>query len=239
MKITSKYDGRCRVCGKHIAAGTQIEWERGAGARHLNCSDEQRPPLNSPPPQQTLRPDTDIPALVRTHNRETAAGAQVRSISFMGREPMRVGTVLEVKGKSYMILSTSRPRYLSRDYLEDMDMFSRSPGYWYDAQCVEVQATAEEAAAKAKAAAEAEERRALEAALRASYSSGTIVNELPDACTEIWGEHRMAGSETWHVAEDGTVYRRESSYDGGPYYWRTSATRDQIERAKQLGIKAI
>lgn len=37
MTITAKFAGTCKKCGGHIAAGTQIEWERGAGASHVKC----------------------------------------------------------------------------------------------------------------------------------------------------------------------------------------------------------
>jgi len=47
MTITAKYPGRCTKCGGHIAAGEQIEWEKGAGASHVKCP-EDRPAQNGP-----------------------------------------------------------------------------------------------------------------------------------------------------------------------------------------------
>ena len=38
MSITAKYPGTCKACGKPFAAGTQIEWQKGEGSRHLNCN---------------------------------------------------------------------------------------------------------------------------------------------------------------------------------------------------------
>jgi len=37
MTIMAKYPGRCTKCGGSIAAGEQIEWARGAGAKHVKC----------------------------------------------------------------------------------------------------------------------------------------------------------------------------------------------------------
>lgn len=38
MTITAKYSGTCRSCGGAIHAGETIEWQRGEGARHVDCS---------------------------------------------------------------------------------------------------------------------------------------------------------------------------------------------------------
>jgi hypothetical protein len=38
MKITSKFNGKCRTCGGWILKGEQAEWVRGAGITHVgNC----------------------------------------------------------------------------------------------------------------------------------------------------------------------------------------------------------
>lgn len=37
MVITSKFNGRCKDCNGFIAAGTQISWIKGEGARHLDA----------------------------------------------------------------------------------------------------------------------------------------------------------------------------------------------------------
>ncbi len=46
MTITAKFAGRCTKCGGQIAAGEQIEWERGAGAKHVKCPEK---PVNARP----------------------------------------------------------------------------------------------------------------------------------------------------------------------------------------------
>lgn len=35
--ITAKFAGTCTKCGQLFAAGSQIDWERGRGARHVEC----------------------------------------------------------------------------------------------------------------------------------------------------------------------------------------------------------
>lgn len=37
MTITAKYAGKCSECGGAIHQGEQIEWSKGAGARHTKC----------------------------------------------------------------------------------------------------------------------------------------------------------------------------------------------------------
>lgn len=37
MTIISRFAGTCTVCRARFAAGTQIEWTKGAGARHIQC----------------------------------------------------------------------------------------------------------------------------------------------------------------------------------------------------------
>jgi len=51
MTITAKYSGKCMKCGGHISAGTQIEWEKGSGAKHVKCP--ETPARVSSGPKQT------------------------------------------------------------------------------------------------------------------------------------------------------------------------------------------
>lgn len=44
MRITAKFDGRCKRCGGSLPAGSQIEWSREGGATHvlpLTCAEVQ------------------------------------------------------------------------------------------------------------------------------------------------------------------------------------------------------
>jgi hypothetical protein len=38
MTITAKFAGRCKRCGGWINAGEKVEWEKGEGIRHIECS---------------------------------------------------------------------------------------------------------------------------------------------------------------------------------------------------------
>jgi hypothetical protein len=38
MTITAKYASRCPDCGDSIHVGAQIEWKKGAPARHAACA---------------------------------------------------------------------------------------------------------------------------------------------------------------------------------------------------------
>ncbi len=38
MTIISKFPGICRACGGRIQPGTEIEWAKGEGARHVRCA---------------------------------------------------------------------------------------------------------------------------------------------------------------------------------------------------------
>jgi hypothetical protein len=90
------------------------------------------------------------------------------------------------------------------------------------------------AAAQARKAAQEDAR----LALSGCYSVETIVDSIPDEREVIWSDSRLAGSESWYLTPDGTIYYARSSYDDGPHYWRTRATRAQIEAAKAAGLKA-
>jgi hypothetical protein len=37
MNITAKFESRCPKCGKTIFAGSQVSWERGKPAAHVEC----------------------------------------------------------------------------------------------------------------------------------------------------------------------------------------------------------
>ncbi len=36
-RIRAKYAGKCRDCGGEIRVGDSIYWQRGQGARHVDC----------------------------------------------------------------------------------------------------------------------------------------------------------------------------------------------------------
>ena len=43
MTIQAKFQGTCTKCGQRFAAGTRIEWQRGAGSAHVTCPGQPTP----------------------------------------------------------------------------------------------------------------------------------------------------------------------------------------------------
>ena len=62
VTMSSKWRGRCRVCGCVIPQGTQIEWTRDSGARHLTPEECEAARLMPPPVEVPLRgPGVELP----------------------------------------------------------------------------------------------------------------------------------------------------------------------------------
>ena len=47
VEITSKYKGSCKECAGTIDVGEKVLWQKGYGAKHLECI-EQLDPINDP-----------------------------------------------------------------------------------------------------------------------------------------------------------------------------------------------
>lgn len=60
MRITSKYAGTCKACGKPFDAGTTIEWTKDAGAKHVDCA--TAPAATTATPTATDKPKAKRPA---------------------------------------------------------------------------------------------------------------------------------------------------------------------------------
>jgi hypothetical protein len=58
--MAAKWRGRCRVCGVALPPGTQIEWTKEAGARHVNA-DACAAALANPPKEMELRAARPLP----------------------------------------------------------------------------------------------------------------------------------------------------------------------------------
>lgn len=192
------------------------------------------PIYNSPPPQDLGTADPI--ALAAEHERTAVAGARVVSFRGYGKTPTPNGTIHRVRGKRYAQVAHGRPRYFSRDMLEDFDMFDDQPGYQYQWDGVEVEPTPEEAAedaakAEAKAAAEAQKRAEAEAKAAAEVEAiarfqaavaGLVRCTVGPASYKETGE-RITGLRNTVAAqvtlEDGRTAWRED-WQGGDD-WRT------------------
>lgn len=97
----------------------------------------------------------DPAELAAKFGRTAVAGAKAIPFTGHGKDPSPLGTVNRIRGKRYVKVANGRPRYYSRDMLEDFDMFGDEPGYQYQWDGVEVEPTeaelADDAVAKAKA----------------------------------------------------------------------------------------
>lgn len=105
-----------------------------------------KPLYNSPPPQDLGT--VDPVELAAKFGRKAVDGAKVTSQMGYGKEPSPLGTVVHFKqqGIRRVKVANGKPRYFSRDMLEDFDMFSDEPGWQYQWDGVEVEPTAEELA---------------------------------------------------------------------------------------------
>lgn len=57
MTITAKFSGKCIKCGGKIAAGEEINWEKGRGAWHLECPENPEPAKPAESKKMTSRFD--------------------------------------------------------------------------------------------------------------------------------------------------------------------------------------
>lgn len=49
MTITAKFESTCPSCSKPIRPGTQVEWQRGQKARHVDCAAAAAQPASAAP----------------------------------------------------------------------------------------------------------------------------------------------------------------------------------------------
>lgn len=244
MTITAKFAGTCRKCGGRIEVGDKIEWEKGKGAQHVRCKAKAAPALNSPPPTAMVPQDADPQKLAAKHGRQAVDGAGVSGFVVYGlakgEGPKPDGSVRVVRGRRYVQVAHTARRYLSRDWLEDMDLFNAPSGGSYEWQGVEVLATEAETAAAEKAAAEKEARerpikRRAEITALVRQSANYTYDASTDGLDRLWGNGRMAGSETMYGDATRLVYVT-SSYDDGPHTWELADATVAAE-AKAIAAK--
>jgi len=239
--MRAKYPGTCWKCGGAIAKGDTIEWEKGRGASHLACKDKPAPALNSPPPVDSAG-NVDPTEEAAKYGRKAVVGATVstfsRRMQGKGDKCIASGSVERIRGRRYVAIAHSKPRYFSRDDLEDFDDFDQKPGLWYDWQGVEVEPTATERADDEKVATEKAERERASKRRKEITShvcnSANQVDHLPPGLQDCWGRRGMAGSEV--TMSDGTslVAVTQSSYDDGAYIW---VVRDAALAAETVALK--
>jgi len=119
--------------------------------------------LYASPPPADLVGDEDPGVLASRYERTAMAGASTRTYEVYGLNKHDDGdpngTIHRSRiGKRIVQVARSERRYMSRDFLDDCDIFGEQPGGHYTWDGVEVEPTVEERAIDAAQAAEAAER---------------------------------------------------------------------------------
>lgn len=178
------------------------------------------PIYNSPPPQDLGT--TGPVELAAKFGRIALAGATVKSFTGYGKVPSPVGTVVHFSksGVRYVKVANARPRYFSRDMLEDFDMFNTKPGYQYQWDGVSVEPTAEELAAdKSQADATAAKEDAPKAWNAVVAKIDQVVTARPAWVSEAtlvakWGKPAMVHTGSYPVIHlsDSEIYYHVPGY---------------------------
>lgn len=132
------------------------------------------------------------------------------------------GEILTTKGGPCMIASVNPAYRMTDDDIEDRDAwhdYPQGPGWYVHYDAVPVSATESEIAAQqAKQEAAAKDKRRGEIIAAVQQGSNHSYNASTAGLTRLWGNARLAGSETLYGDESRLVYVT-SSYDDGPHYW--------------------
>lgn len=69
-RIVSRYGGTCRKCGKSVASGETVYWNKGRGISHISCVDSNPKPTDNKPNQTD---DSGLPLFQETWGELKAA----------------------------------------------------------------------------------------------------------------------------------------------------------------------
>jgi hypothetical protein len=250
---------RCWIDGDTYPIKEQLKelgcrWDKDRRAWYAESEDvaaqarallKPAPIWNSPPPADL---GTAGPAeLAARFGRKAVEGAEVHSFVVYGLpkgdDGSRDGTIHGGKGKRYVQVGRTPRRYLSKDFLEDCDLFFEQPGGSYQWDGVEVvptdeEAEADRAAAEAKAA---KEREAAEAKARAEAEKAARLARWeavksglertgcqPDGPREYTGEaidfDRHASAREFRLADGRLGWDHQiHAYDDYRQYWHVPA----------------
>jgi hypothetical protein len=104
MTITARYDGKCKQCGGHIAAGAKIEWSKGDGSRHVKCPEHEAAKAETPSAEEgTIR--------LGGGSGYGCEGWYVGQVIVSGEKRRREG------GPDGMVVVTARQKYVREDGL--------------------------------------------------------------------------------------------------------------------------
>lgn len=199
-------------------------------------------PYNSPPPPD-LGP-IDIAAECAKHGRTPVCAVTVPFQRATEKGEDETGTTFWGRNNGvrnrYLVVRATRPTYLSRDYLEDMDQFSMEAGWYCSVEAVAVEPTEDEksndpAVKKALEEAKAKRRHEITSVVQKGHNAkeGAIDPRSYQSSTpglvKLWGNRVY----TLLVSGDHLVFR-ESSDD-----WAQWEIVDAALAAEALTLKAL
>lgn len=204
MVISAKYEGKCRNCGQKISIGEQINWERGAGATHVECPDAK--------PEPTAKAT------------ESSAPFELTGGSGYGCRGWAVGQVVHITSErlrargypEYVCVVTSKKRWVDEDGMSFG--VGDDSGHLYWAKCRE--ATVEEAAPLKIAEAATTAKKQRQAKLTEIKDMIRHTGEQPDGENTPDGERyhdtqNIYGGGDWFVVgHDWIWYVRNNGGDG-------------------------
>lgn len=225
MTMTAKFAGRCSTCGGRIAAGTQIEWSKGAGARHVECA-------SGAAATPAVQPG---PIALHGGSGNGCQGWTVGQVILSGEKRRRDG------GPDALVIVTASRRYVREDGLSFG--VGDDQGYLYTATARP--ATAEEMAPAIEAAhaqaIEAERAAELKRIYAAIEAGERLPEDEADRLASAAGESVLLapgvhGGRRWvRIESDSLVL-----LDGGYYdeyrrsAWRVARTPDLERRVRAL-----
>lgn len=129
--ITSRYPGRCRVCGRPIQVGDRVEWTKESGAKHLACATGGA--ATAPSPKRVAAPSRprQSTAFVGAKGQYQADFQADRN----DRTPQRhLGTVSWLKMGSdrvpVVLVGYEPAQYIRGEDAEDMGHYGVENGYY-------------------------------------------------------------------------------------------------------------
>ena len=204
MTIIAKYPGRCKRCGGPIKIGDEIEWARGKGAWHVDCSQAKE----------------------QERKERQMAPYRVSVGEGYGGSPFTPGQVIEApeylqkeKGIEYLTVITTTETYFPFDGMS-FGVGDES-GYLYQASCRE--ATPEEAAPLKEKKRKIEEKKAAATELEEIKTTikkngerpvGNYILDGEVVCEQ--GQHtKIFGGGSWFVIEKNVIWYIENNGGDG------------------------
>jgi len=217
MVITAKFGSTCPRCGRSIAPGTKVEWQKGSKATHVDChTTEGAAPAAAPRAPKSRRTPREGEQTISRISSGRGDGYAIGATFYLPRVGGGSGD-----GHWHTVVSA---------WVDAPNEDFGSP----DWTCRAIVRPATDAE-RAEAAANRREtqRRAALAALpgwiagQVRHVSHHTEERAPRGAWQFAIGSRMAGSETLYLTDD-AVWYVTSSYDEGPTVWRMPITSEMV-----------